>query len=185
MITAKSAKNAKLRKDSSLKLLRVPFAEPRQWFGWQAKDNDGRPIWTFVFGLVPIDATSTRLVVRESFDPTAMPAIATFVLEIPDVVMEQKMLNTLKARAEGQPISPLTTVYEITLWLATFAIMPIAKVLFIKRSDGQKPLVVGVAAFVALLVLTFLFPPLWLRVVLVILLLIGLVWMTWATPRVE
>lgn len=114
-----------------------------------------------------------------------MPAIATFVLEIPDVVMEQKMLNTLKARAEGQPISPLTTVYEITLWLATFAIMPIAKVLFIKRSDGQKPLVVGVAAFVALLVLTFLFPPLWLRVVLVILLLIGLVWMTWATPRVE
>ena len=105
-----------------------------------------------------------------------MPAIATFVLEIPDVVMEQKMLNTLKERAEGQTAWAFTTAYEITVWLTTFAIGIMASVLFIKRRNWQKPLLVGVAALVVLLALTFLFPPLWMRGVLVILLLIGLVW---------
>lgn len=154
----------------------VSVIEPPQWFGWQAKDDNGKAIWTFAFGLVPIDESATRLVVRESFDPVAMPAIATFVLEIPDVVMEQKMLHTLKQRAEGQTVSAWTTVYEITVWLATFAIGVIASVLFIKRRDGQKALVVSGVALVALLALTFLFPPLWLRGALVILLLLGLRW---------
>lgn len=154
----------------------VSVVEPHQWFGWQAKDDSGKPIWTFAFGLISIDKGYTRLIVRESFDPTAMPAIATFVLEIPDVVMEQKMLNTLKERAEGQTAWAFTTAYEITVWLTTFAIGIMASVLFIKRRNWQKPLLVGVAALVVLLALTFLFPPLWMRGVLVILLFIGLVW---------
>lgn len=154
----------------------VSEIEPQQWFGWQAKDDAGKPVWTFMFGLIPMEETQTKLVVRESFDPISMPSIATFVLEIPDVVMEQKMLNTLKQRAEGQTVSSLTTAYEITVWLATFVIGAFASVLFIKRNHWQKPLVVSAAALLVLLALTFLFPPLWLRGVLVILLLIGLVW---------
>jgi hypothetical protein len=154
----------------------VSVMEPYQWFGWQARDDMGKPIWSFTFGLFPLDSAHTRLVVRESFDPIDMPAAATTALEIPDAVMVQKMLSTLKDRAEGQMGSPLTTVYEIAVWLAVFAIGAMAAVLFVKRRDGQKALAVGVAAVLVMLALTLVFPPYWLGGVLVIALLGGLAW---------
>jgi hypothetical protein len=154
----------------------VSVMEPYQWFGWQAKDDAGKPIWSFTFGLFPLDNTHTRLVVRESFDPIDMPVAATTALEIPDAVMVQKMLSTLKERAEGQMGSPLTTIYEIAVWLAVFVIGVIGAVLFVARQDGKKPLAVGVAAVLLLLALTLVFPPYWLRGALVIALLGGLGW---------
>jgi len=36
------------------------------------------------------------------------------------MVMELKALDTVKQRAEGQTGSALTTVFEITAWLAAF-----------------------------------------------------------------
>ncbi|MCB0081557.1 MAG: hypothetical protein KDE47_11525 [Caldilineaceae bacterium] len=149
--------------------------EPDQVFGWQAKDEAGKPVWSFVFGLVPIDEAQTRLVVCESFAPVAIPA-AALALGISDVVMELKMLNTLKQCAEGQTSWALTTVYEISVWLATFAIDAIAGLLYLRRSAWQKPLAVGAVAWLALLALTFLFLPFWLRGGLVVMLLLGLVW---------
>jgi len=154
----------------------VSVMEPYQWFGWQAKDDTGKPIWSFTFGLFPVDGTHTRLVARESFDPIGMPAAATTALEIPDTVMVQKMLSTLKDRAEGQMGSPITIIYEIVMWLAVFVIGVIGAVLFVARQDGKKPLAVGVAAVLLLLALTLVFPPFWLRGVLVIALLGGLAW---------
>ena len=154
----------------------VSVMQPYQWFGWQAKDDTGKPIWSFTFGLFPIDSTHTRLVARESFDPVGMPAAATTALEIPDAVMVQKMLSTLKERAEGHIGSPLTTIYEIVVWLAALVIGVIGAVLFTARRDGKKPLVVGVVAVLVLLVLTLVFPPYWLRGVLVMALLGGLAW---------
>ena len=62
------------------------------------------------------------------------------------------------------------------VWLAFFVIGVIGLVLFIARQDGKKPLAVGVAAVLLLLVLTLVFPPYWLRGVLVIALLGGLAW---------
>jgi hypothetical protein len=159
----------------------VSVMEPHQWFGWQARDDTGKPIWSFTFGLFPLDSTHTRLVVRESFDPIDMPVAATTALEIPDAVMVQKMLSTLKERAEGRMGSPLTTVYEIAVWLAACAIGVLAAVLFVARRAGKKALAVGalaagVVAVLVLLALTLVFPPYWLRGVLVIALLGGLAW---------
>jgi hypothetical protein len=154
----------------------VSVIEPGKYFGWQASDEKGKPVWNFIFGLYPVDSAHTRLVVRESFDKTAMPAAITFAIEIPDVVMEQKALNTVKQRAEGLPDSPLTTPIEIALWLAALGMGFTAAVLFIKRSDGKKPLTIGLVSVLVLLVLTFLFPPLWLRALLDLSLLAGLVW---------
>jgi len=154
----------------------VSVIEPNRWFGWQAPDEKGKPVWTFIFGLFPVDETHTRLVVRESFDQNAMPAAITFAIEIPDVVMEQKALNTVKHRAEGLAESVLTTPYEIIVWLAALVMGLIAGVLFVKRADWKRPLAIGVASVIVLLVLTFLFPPLWLRGVLDLGLLAGLVW---------
>ena len=154
----------------------VSVMEPYQWFGWQARDDAGKPIWSFTFGLFPLDSTHTRLVARESFDPLGMPAAATTALEIPDAVMVQKMLSTLKDRAEGQMRSPFTTIYEIAVWLAAFVIGVFGVVLFVIRNNTRKPLAVSVVAVLVLLALTLVFPPYWLRGVLVIALLGGLAW---------
>ena len=51
-----------------------------------------------------------------------------------------------------------------------------AAVLFVACRNGKKALAVGVAAVLALLALTLVFPPYWLRGVLVIALLGGLTW---------
>ncbi len=151
--------------------------EPYRWLAWQAKDEaTGKLVWSFVFGLSPVDGSHTRLVVRESFDKDFLPPAAAIGMEIPDVVMEQKALTTLKQRAEGTIESGLITPTEITAWLAALAMGLTAAVLFVRRKDWQKPLAVGAAAVLLLLVLTFLFPPLWLRGALDLGLLAGLVW---------
>lgn len=154
----------------------VYVLEPYQWFGWQATDDAGKPVWTFVFGLFPEGENHTRLVVRESFDPVFMPPAAVIALEIPDVVMELKMLDTLKARAEGRPISGLVTASEIALWLAALAASLLAGWRFLRRPAWRRPLVVFVGGLVVLLLLTLLFLPLWLRGILVVVLFAGLLW---------
>jgi len=141
----------------------VHVVEPYQWFGWQAKDESGEPVWTFVFGLFPEGENRTRLVVRESFNPAFMPPAAVIALEIPDAVMELKMLDTLKARAEGRPASGLVTAAEIGLWLAALAVSLTAGWQFVTHPAWQRPLAIFISGLVALLLITFLFPPLWLR----------------------
>ncbi len=155
---------------------KVHVIEPYQWFGWQAKDESGQPVWTFVFGLFPEGENRTRLVVRESFNPAFMPPAAVVGLEIPDVVMELKMLETLKARAEGRAASGLVTAAEIGLWLAALVASLLAGWQFLARSAWQRPLAVFVAGLVVILLITFLFLPLWLRGFLVTALFAGLFW---------
>ena len=155
---------------------------PGKWFGWQVKDDADKPVWSFVFGLIPVDAAHTRLVVRESYDPAAMPAGVTTLIEIPDVVMEQKMLSTLQLRAEEQAQSPLVARYEIAVWLLALAVGVAAAVLYVGRRARRRPLGVAAAALLVLLGLTFLFPPLWVRgTLLVVVLAAGLIW-AWRQP---
>lgn len=154
---------------------RVHVIEPGQWFGWQAAEG-GSLVWTFTFGLFPESENRTRLVIRESFDPAFIPPPAAIALEIPDTVMELKMLDTLKARAEGRSVDGLVTVLEIVIWLAALVVCLLAGGQFINRSEWRKPLLVYVAGVVVLLLITFLFLPLWLRGLLVIALFAGLIW---------
>jgi hypothetical protein len=154
----------------------VSVMVPNRWFGWQTSDEAGKPVWSFTLGLFPLDDARTRLVVRESFDPSTMPPFVTFMIEIPDVIMEQKMLVTLKQRAEEKTQSTFTTLYEILVWLASFGTSIAAVVLLIQRQDGLKFMILGILATLVTLVITFLFPPYWLRGLLVIGLLAGLGW---------
>lgn len=153
----------------------VTVLEPNQWLSWQAKDESGKPVWTFTFGLFPLGDSHTRLVVRESFRSDFMPPAAVFVLEIPDVVMEQKALHTVRNRAEGITESVLVTPLEIIVWFTALSVGLIAGTLFVNRGDW-KFLLLGIISVLVLLALTFLFPPYWLRVVLDLGLLGGLVW---------
>jgi len=104
-----------------------------------------------------------------------MPPAAVFILEIPDVVMEQKALHTVRNRAEGIRESALVTPLEILVWFAALVTGAIAGLRFVNRG-GWKLLLLGIASVLVLLVLTFLFPPYWLRVLLDLSLLAGLVW---------
>jgi hypothetical protein len=154
----------------------VTVLEPDRWLSWQAKGEDGNPVWTFTFGLFPLDEAHTRLIVRESFDNTFMPPAAVVALEIPDAVMELKMLDTVKNRAEGVKESTWTTPLEIVFWFIPFIVTFAAAVLFANHSNCRKSLALLVASVLVLLSITFLYPPLWLRLVLDLGLLTGLTW---------
>ncbi len=154
----------------------VSVIEPYHWFGWQASDANGKPVWNFIFGLYPVDGAHTRLVVRESFDREGMPPVVTSMIEIPDVIMEQKALDTVRRRAEGLSQSSFTTPFEIFVWLAALVMGLIAAVHFITRKTWKISLGIGLACVIVLLGLTFLYPPLWLRGVLDLGVLGGLVW---------
>ena len=156
----------------------VTMLERNRWLSWQANDEkSGNPVWTFTFGLSPVGATHTRLIIRESFRSEVVPPAAVAALEIPDGVMEVKALNTVKNRAEGIPESAFVTPCEIILWFAPLIIGLMAVVSFANRTDGRQPLVIIAASALVLVPITFLFPPLWLRFVLDLGLLAGLVWM--------
>jgi len=155
----------------------VFIVEPEQFFGWQSLAPDGTPAWTFILGLYPLNATQTRLVLRESFSTNAMPSAALAALEIPDAVMGLKALHTVKARAEGTRVNPLLTVLEIALWFGALLPGVGAGVLMLRRPAWKKPLALGLLAVLTLLALTFLFPPLWLRAVLDAGLAGGFIWL--------
>ena len=153
----------------------VTVLEPNQWLSWQALDDNGDPVWTFTFGLVPVDNSHTRLTVRESFNNAFMPPAAVVALEIPDVVMELKALNTVKERAEGVARSNFTTPLEIIIWLIALVVCLTTLVWYANHDDGRYSLILSVMSVVVLLLITFLFPPLWLRLILDLCLLAGLV----------
>jgi hypothetical protein len=152
----------------------VTVLEPNRWLSWQAKDDRENPVWTFTFGLFPVNETQTRLVIRESFRSDVVPPAAVFALEIPDVVMEQKALHTVKERAEGITSSVLVTALEISVWFVALIVCLAAFVSFV-RGGGWNLLELGALAVVVILMLTFLFPPLWLRLLLDLGLLAGLI----------
>jgi len=144
----------------------VFVVEPEKTFGWQTPTPDGSAAWTFVIGLYPVDATTTRVVIRESFGEGAMPAPALTAIELPDAVMEMKALNTLKNRVEGSVEPAFNIAIEIGLWFIALFCGIIAVVLFTRRKAWQFPLVLGLASAIVLMVITFLFLPLWSRALL-------------------
>lgn len=152
----------------------VTVLEPNRWLSWQAKDDGGNPVWTFTFGLFPVNDAQTRLVVRESFRSDVVPAAAVFALEIPDVVMEQKALHTVRERAEGITASVFVTALEISVWFVALIVCLAAFVSFV-RGGSWNFLELGAMSVAVLLMLTFLFPPLWLRLLLDLGLLSGLI----------
>lgn len=162
----------------------VTVIESNQWLSWQTDDESGNPVWTFTLGLFPVNQSQTRLVVRESFRSDAVPSAAVFLLEIPDVVMEQKALHTVKARTEGKTDSAFVTLLEIIVWFVALAVCLIAFVLFVHRA-GWNYLELEAMSVVVLLMLTFLFPPLWLRLLLDLSLLARLISMARGTVPLE
>ncbi len=135
----------------------------------------------WVWALYPQDAQRTRLVVRlrgraELQAPGILKSVGGFFINYGGFVMERKMMQGIKDRAEGRLEPPWRQGAEIALWLGAFGLGLAAAVAFVGRRSWWRGLATGSGAVVALLFLTFGQPPLWIRLVLLLLLSAGVAW---------
>jgi hypothetical protein len=117
---------------------------------------------TWAFVLQPIDAASTRLFVRgraAAARSAAQRAFDRLVFEPAHFVMERKMMEGIKARAEGGAGSPATDVLEVVLFAVCFALFVGAAVRVVRWPTARRSLTVILAAGLAFQLLTFVQPP--------------------------
>lgn len=134
--------------------------------------------WSFV--LRPIDATTTRLVIRGRGEEPRSFALVVFdrlIFDPMHFVMERKMMETLKRRAEGASVSRASDVAEVVLFTLAFALFAAGAVLSLRRQRGWlRAFVVFVGAGAAFQLLPFGQPPLLFGLPLVLSLAALLVW---------
>jgi hypothetical protein len=134
--------------------------------------------------LRPADDGGTRLVARMRLggSPSLTERLMTLDFWWTHAPMQRRMLEGIKARAEGQGDPSLVMALEVVVWLGAFFLGLAAAVLVVLRRNWRRPLAVGVAALVALLVITFLQPPVWVSLALVGGLLLDLAWAARPAP---
>jgi hypothetical protein len=140
--------------------------------------------WVWLWNLQPVDdGQHTRLVVHFGIQLPGTDAnpVMTFVMDAGGLVMEQKMLEGIKLRAEGGQEPAATEPAEIALWLAALLAGLAAGALYLFHPNWTRALTVGSAAVVALFVLTFVQPALWQRLLIDLALLAALAW-AWTRP---
>jgi hypothetical protein len=116
--------------------------------------------WSFV--LQPIDAATTRLLVRgRAAGGRGMlgTAFDRLVFDSVHFVMERKTMEGIKLRAEGGHGSKDADTVQVALWTLTFALFLVAGVLAVKREQWLRPLAAFATAGIVFQLLTFLQPP--------------------------
>jgi len=141
-------------------------------------------IW--LWQLEPLNASQTRLIVRMQVGENTqssmqMPPLAGSFIDATGFVMERKMMEGIKLRAEGGVEPGWYQPAEIALWLLAFAVAIVAAVWFVRR-NWLLPLIVGLLCVGWLFYLTYVQPALWLRAG-GDLLLLGALWVTNAVTR--
>ncbi len=128
-------------------------------------------LWTWLWYLDPVDADTTRLIVRHRFQypPDVPPAIMTTVMNM-GYVMERGMMLGIRERAEGRIPSAYSEVLDIALWLSVLVTGIAAALRFVRHPGRWHPLGVGLEAVIVLLIFTFIQPPVWLRILLLLVL---------------
>jgi hypothetical protein len=127
--------------------------------------------WSFV--LEPMDATTTRLLVRgrSSRAPGVFGVpFDRLVFDPVHFVMERKTMEGIKLRAEGGHGSKAADTVQVLLWTVTFVLFVVAGVMAVRRERWIRPLLAFAAAGVVFQSLTFLQPaiPLGLAMVVVV-----------------
>jgi hypothetical protein len=127
---------------------------------------------SWVWALYPQEQ-GTRLVVRmrgrsELKAPGLLMSAASFFVNYGGFVMERRMMQGIKDRAEGRIEPPWYQGAEIALWLLAFALGVAAAVAYMGRWAWWRGLAVGLASVVFLLFLTYIQPPLWARIPLLV-----------------
>lgn len=143
--------------------MQVKALEPGKWYLGSSTNEMG---WTWLWYLEPINDKQTRLIVRSHIKPAGAMSDngVGMVLNLGGFVMEQAMLQGIKARAEGFIPPTYNEPVEIVVWLLALGMGVAAAILFITRRSAWLPGVTGVMAVIALLVFTFVQPPVGLRI---------------------
>jgi hypothetical protein len=161
-------------------MLRVHALEEGSWLLGSA-DPEFPMGWSWIWAVFPEGDNGTRLISRLRIQPPAEmgggPA-AGFFMTAGSFVMERKMMQGIKDRAQGRFESPWIQPLEIVLWLLALAAGIAAAVLYVRGRRWWEPLIVGFASVLALLWFTFAQPAVWLRVLLDIVLTGAWYW-TW------
>lgn len=111
--------------------------------------------WSFV--LVPIDANTTRLLIRGRGTPQRSLLGTAFdrsVFEPVHFAMERRMMIGIAGMAEGDPPSGLADDLQIGLWMIAFGLIGVAKFLVIFCDRWQRPLAGFATGLVVFQVLT-------------------------------
>ena len=142
---------------------------------------------SWVWALYPREPGHTRLVVRmrghpDLKAPALLMGVATFFVNYGGFVMERKMMQGIKDRAEGRSEPPWVQGAEIALWLLVFGLGVAAAVACVGRRAWWRGLATGLAAAVLLFFLSFGQPPLWIRGLLLLLLAVGVAWALRSEP---
>jgi hypothetical protein len=128
--------------------------------------------WTFV--VEPTGPASARLLVRSrGTGGTALVATAVTVaaFEPMHFVMERRMMEVIKARAEGRPVSAARDNLQLALWTITFLAGLAAAVAVLFGRQPHRRLLVLLAAGLLFQLLAFTQPSPWLGAPLVLALL--------------
>ena len=139
---------------------------PGQWV--LAQPSEKLPFqWTWLWYVEPIDAASSRLIVRHRVDfPPDVPEWAVQAIFATGYVMERAMLLGIQARAEGRVPLPIEEPLGALIWLLVLGMGIACAVRFVRRADGYHALGVGLEAVLVLFVLTYLQPPMLWRILL-------------------
>jgi hypothetical protein len=117
---------------------------------------------TWAFIVRPVDSRTTRLIVRGRAAASRSSAQRVFdrlVFEPTHFMMERKMMEGIKARAEGQGASPTSDLLEVALFCVCFALLCTAVVRMVRWPTARRWLGVLLAAGLAFQLLTFVQPP--------------------------
>jgi hypothetical protein len=136
---------------------------------------------SWLWALEPAGPRRTRLVVRMRGHsrleaPGLLLSTAVFFVNYGGFVMERRMMQGIKDRAEGRIEPPWRQGAEIALWLGAFGLGVAAAVAYLGRRAWWRGLAVGLGAVIVLLLLTFLQPLLWVRLGLLLALACGVAW---------
>ena len=124
--------------------------------------------WAFV--LEPIDASTTRFLVRGRIASGRSPAGVAFdraIFEPAHFVMERRMMVGIKDLAEGRDRGRLLNHGQVALWTITFVLFVSAGIMVLRRRAWARPLAAFTLAGLIFQVLTLAQPPLLLGVPLV------------------
>ncbi len=151
--------------------------EPGHWLLANSTNPDVMG-WTWVWQIAPtVDGQGTRLVNRFRIQPMTGgdSPIASFFIGNGAFIMEQRMMNGIKAHAEGWVEPQYQEAVEIVLWFVALFAGLAGAILFVARRPWIAPLTLVVASVGVILIFTFAQPPIAARVSLDVALLVG-VW---------
>jgi len=166
--------------------LQVYDVEPGKWLLAARISGVEDFDWVWLWHVEPVGTNQTRLLVRSGMrlPAEASNPVMSAVVEVGGFVMERRMIEGLKLRAEGGTEPAEIEAVEILLWMAALVAGLGAAGLLLTRPAWQAPLLLGLAALFTLIWFTFWQPSIWLRLLFDIALFALLWWMASRVQRV-